>query len=233
METKDPDQTKTTEQRLETEQITYYEKEGQSKATGVFPKETLDNQTTYYKHSKITSQRTEQDQNSEGIGVYLNNTYIGTPQDNQLQRIFSCVKFDNSVTDGNVKNLFTILTNGSVYLGGEIKTKSGIKQRIDNFDYNIDSIIGQNILKLDADGGIYFGETNIVDSLQQQINEIAAKGLIQHRHRVFASWGNGLGFNGLVSQPTFTVTDNKVTIPPEQLLGHVILDIESDYAGEA
>lgn len=233
MKEKTDSQPKVTEQRLETEQITYYEKEGQSKATGVFPKETIDNQTTYYKHSKITSQRTEQDQNSGGIGVYLNNTYIGTPQDNQLQRIFSCVKFDNSVTDGNVKNLFTILTNGSVYLGGEIKTKSGIKQRIDNFDYNIDSIIGQNILKLDADGGIYFGETNIVDSLQQQINEIAAKGLIQHRHRVFASWGNGLGFNGLVSQPTFAVTDDKVTIPPEQILGNVILDVESDYAGEA
>lgn len=147
----------------------------------------LDSNKRYYFHAKeVFSSKTTKSNNK--IGVYINNLDVANEQNNEndLKRIFSCVRFKDK--EGAVDNLFSILTDGTVYLGGTLKTVNKSPQEINNFDYHVEGIEG-NTLKLSTDGVITFGGTSILENLEQQVADIARKGLITHTHEVNLNLG--------------------------------------------
>lgn len=189
---------------LPSENISYYVGGEQTAGGGYYPYQIENEEKYYYRNSTIS--RTESVESNDTIAVYINNMDVGNNSSNTTKRIFSCVKFN---TNNTISNLFSILTDGSVYLGGTVNTNNP-NQKVDNFDYNI-SISGNNLLKLDPNGRIYFGNQDIVGNLQDQINEIASRGIIPHKHYFKAFFNNGFwlndGWNNIQIQTTNGTTN--------------------------
>lgn len=57
------------------------------------------------------------------VALYINNTSDLTKPSGKQSRLFVCCKNDGS----NVRNIFSILKNGNLYIGGEIKSANAVK----------------------------------------------------------------------------------------------------------
>ena len=141
-----------------------------------------------YLYSNKTSSIEKRDGQDSGIGILIHNKAIGKSQSDgdYHRRVFSCLSMPEN-TDGGFINLFTILSDGSLYIGGRMLQKDTIKS-IDkasdymkfNYDYEEDSV------RIESDGTLYIGKKNLIDYFQDQIDdigrEIANIGLIDHVH---------------------------------------------------
>ena len=119
--------------------------------------------------------------------VYMNNQagfQIENDSEGYSRRIFSCVKISENEKD----NLFSVLSDGSLYIGGTIeeRTTDNVGNDIDDF---IKIKVDSNTITLNKNG-IQIGTEDltqgIIDLLQGDIDalrqQIASTGLIEHSH---------------------------------------------------
>lgn len=125
------------------------------------------------------------------IGVLINNKAINdsSTYGEYKKRILSCVVSGYS---NCFKNLFTILSDGSLQIGGYLQTKDGIYDSVTHAnDYAKFDSDKTNTVSISADGQLYIGTQNLMEYFSGQIEELAQAireiGLIEHNHTI--AWG--------------------------------------------
>ena len=143
-------------------------------------------------YSEATPQYNEQVSDNGGISIYINNQSLKdenaqTKDGNTFyKRLTSYIKTDNNVNS----NIFSILSNGSLYIGGKAHPYDENKASSDNFDdyIYIERDPQGNSLELTADGHIFIGETDLMSYIDGQVNkvmdELGKQKLIKHSHEI-------------------------------------------------
>lgn len=137
---------------------------------------------SYYYEAQAIVEPTDKTQKT---GVYYNHRAINgvTEKNGYYTRLLTCVK---SVDGGNLNNIFSILSDGSLYIGGEIKTKESSKKTLDGLDNYVQ--INSSGIVLTSEGDILLNGLSLTDEMNRKINEVAAAalntGLIQHNHSI-------------------------------------------------
>lgn len=149
------------------------------------------NSNIYSLYDQYKSGETEIISTDGGVAIYINNQSINnteTQDDNDYnKRLICCAK----KTQTGIENVFSILSNGGLYIGGEIEEKTGENSSLQNLDDYIKISTGDNTISL-LNGEINIGGKSLVegilttlgseiDSLRQ---EIQSAGLIAHSHDI-------------------------------------------------
>lgn len=122
---------------------------------------------------------------TENIGIFINNKKNKGTDKVNTERLFSCVKLENN----QYMNLFSILDDGSLYIGGKVK-ELGNKEEdntLSNFSDEISIEEDNNTITLNKDG-ITIGNLNIKEYVEGRIDEVIQTvsnlGLITHYHDI-------------------------------------------------
>lgn len=121
----------------------------------------------------------------ENIGIFINNKKVSDSEINKTERLFSCVKLENDV----YKNIFSILDDGSLYIGGTVKEliNKSEQNTLSNFADEISIEKDDNTILL-GKNGIEIGNLNIREYVEGKIDEVIAQvsnlGLITHSHDI-------------------------------------------------
>lgn len=123
-----------------------------------------------------------------GVVVYINNKSLntGTTPSGFNKRILCCA----SKNQGNISNLFTILNNGELYIGGEIEQDIN-QASLSKLSDNIKVVENETTIKL-SNGKITIGGQDILNNLQVAIEGdlnnirqiVENSGLITHKHDI-------------------------------------------------
>lgn len=146
----------------------------------------------YYTTCSITESIIDNSNKIIGTALYLNNKNSAGEERNENERLICCAT--NGETKDSTTNIFSILKNGYLYMGGNIKTNDGVN--ITDPAKVPDNITIDNEflrISLDKNGnkwGMYMRFDSFYDlesgnNLFDAINEkIASMKLIRHRHPI-------------------------------------------------
>lgn len=143
----------------------------------------VDNGFVYYKTLEIGNTKKVISENNS-IGIFINNKKVNSEKTEEglTERLFSCVKIE----DENFKNIFSILDDGSLYIGGTVETKEKTG-KLEDFPDEITIKGDDNTIILNADG-IQIGDMNIQEYVTTRIddivNTVSNMGLIAHSHSI-------------------------------------------------
>lgn len=147
----------------------------------------------YSNNEVIYGQKEQKDngveQFSDSIGIFVNNQHINNTDENEdvVRRLFCCAKRENN----EIKNIFTILNNGELYIGGTIQERDKNNEIIQTENLNelsdyitIDQEKDNQFIKLDKNG-IQLGMISIEDYIKDSIDSaIGNMLLVQHSHSI-------------------------------------------------
>ena len=186
-----------TKENIPQTNVTYYEKEGE-----IFKQKNAQNiySVQYKEGTCLYDKKTEEQTNSEttnnNIGIFINNQELQNkkidPKETFCKRLLSCVCSTN--TEGEYKNIFSILEDGGLYMGGTVveKEKSkNIENLSDLISINTEGENGKDTIVI-KDGEIKIGGEELVKgimaALGEEISEIKTMvqnaGLITHAHDI-------------------------------------------------
>lgn len=142
----------------------------------------------YYEYKEIEYEANPEVSNK--ISGYINNKaayetddYIKKEDGIYTKRLITYAKNDDY---NNLQNVFSVLADGTLYVGGHIKTSEQDKSSLDNLDDYIRIISTNSSLQLTTDGNVLIGGKDAFQNLQQQINaviaDIISMNLITHNH---------------------------------------------------
>lgn len=141
-------------------------------------------QATVFNNVEIINEENKDIEDS--IGIFINNQSINSEiktYKGYERRLFCCAKRD---INGDVKNIFSILRNGTLYIGGDIKTPEENNSLSDLSDYIQIDEEDPNVITLTTSGTLKIGGSDLLKYLSNEIekltNEIKNLGLITHNH---------------------------------------------------
>lgn len=151
--------------------------------------ELIQNNNNYY-YNEETPIRTEESLEDETIGIFINNQHINKPtQDDTLKkRLFSCV---SKTSDGDdIRNIFTILNNGNLYMGGNVIQYNEDGSIIENsnnisqFSDYVDIEATDNTVMIN-ENGVNVGSRNLLEYIDEQIRTVMTNiYLVEHSHDI-------------------------------------------------
>lgn len=121
----------------------------------------------------------------DNIGIFINNKKMAGSSSKNTERLFSCVKLEKD----KYKNIFSILDDGSLYIGGTAKEiiEKNEKNTLSNFADEIIIEKDDNTILL-GKNGIEIGNLNIQEYVEGKIDEVISTvsnlGLITHNHEI-------------------------------------------------
>ena len=121
----------------------------------------------------------------DNIGIFINNKKMASASSTNTERLFSCVKLEKD----KYKNIFSILDDGSLYIGGTVKEiiEKNEKNTLSNFADEITIEKDDNTILL-GKNGIEIGNLNIQEYVEGKIDEVISTvsnlGLITHNHEI-------------------------------------------------
>lgn len=145
----------------------------------------LDSDTFIYYSNAVYGNEYIHESEVDNIGIFINNKKITDTQSTNTERLFSCVKLENN----EYKNIFSILDDGSLYIGGTAKelSKKEESNTLSNFADEVSIEKDENTILL-GKNGIEIGDLNIQDYVEGKIDEVIAAvsnmGLITHNHDI-------------------------------------------------
>lgn len=186
-----------TKENIPQTNVTYYEKVGE-----IFEQKNAQNiYSVQYKegiclYDKKTEEQTNSETTNNNIGIFINNQELQNkeidPKETFCKRLLSCVY--STDTEGEYKNIFSILEDGGLYMGGTVveKEKSkNIENLSDLISINTEGENGKDTIVI-KDGEIKIGGEELVKgimaALGEEISEIKTMvqnaGLITHAHDI-------------------------------------------------
>lgn len=150
----------------------------------------ISSQSNYYYEQEEEIDTPGEDK-PDAIGIYINNTDSSTDthKGTYYRRLFSCIK--KGETEDSWNNVFSVLADGSLYIGGKVSEYNGQSTTLSDIkDFiKIESLDDEHPgLKLTPDGEILLGTEDLVKSLEEQIADLAEKALNaavpSHRHNI-------------------------------------------------
>ena len=186
-----------TKENIPQTNVTYYEKVGE-----IFEQKNVQNiYSVQYKegiclYDKKTEEQTNSETTNNNIGIFINNQELQNkeidPKETFCKRLLSCVY--STDTEGEYKNIFSILEDGGLYMGGTVveKEKSkNIENLSDLISINTEGENGKDTIVI-KDGEIKIGGEELVKgimaALGEEISEIKTMvqnaGLITHAHDI-------------------------------------------------
>ena len=148
---------------------------------------------TYLEDEIIFGSKAQKDNGIEthedSIGIFINNQHINNIDESKdvTRRLLCCAKIENN----EIKNIFSILNNGELYIGGTIQERDKNNQNIKSENLNelsdyivIDQTKDNQFIKLDKNGislGMIAMEDYIKDKIDSTINSMT---LVQHSHSI-------------------------------------------------
>lgn len=142
----------------------------------------------------ITEGGTEDKTVTDGIAIFINNQDLTTQKEENSayhKRLISCVKLNES--KNRFDNIFSILADGGLYLGGIVETEDNnmvLSQLNDKIKINTTGENNEAIVV--KDGKIRIGGEDLVDGIMSTIQDdlfdiqemVKNAGLIEHNHDV-------------------------------------------------
>ena len=125
----------------------------------------------------------------ETIGIFINNQHINRPakDSNLTKRLFSCV---SKTSDGNdIRNIFTILNNGNLYMGGNVVQYNPEGEKVDNdsipqFSDYMNIEVTDNTVMIN-ENGVNVGNKNLLEYIDEQIRNVMTNiYLVEHSHGI-------------------------------------------------
>lgn len=145
----------------------------------------MNSDTFIYYSNLIQGNEDIQESEEDNIGIFINNKKVTDTPNTNTERLFSCVKLENN----EYKNIFSILDDGSLYIGGTAKelSKKEKENTLSNFADEVSIEKDENTILL-GKNGIEIGDLNIQDYVEGKIDEIVTAmsnmGLITHNHDI-------------------------------------------------
>ena len=168
------------------QKIEYYDSDGDKHVTD--EKLYCYQEDNYFFYYKARTEKSEPTPTTDAkIGLYLNNQMLSAEEtsDGYYRRIITCA----SNGDSGIKNVFSILSDGGLYIGGSIEESENENTTHDiaALADRIKIIPDENTISL-IEGHIRVGSLDLYQYFGQQIsdlsNTIANLGLISHAHGV-------------------------------------------------
>lgn len=185
----------------------------------------VDNGFVYYKTLEIGNTKKVISENNS-IGIFINNKKVNSEKTEEglTERLFSCVKIE----DENFKNIFSILDDGSLYIGGTVETKEKTG-KLEDFPDEITIKGDDNTIILNADG-IQIGDMNIQEyvttKIEDIVNTVSNMGLIAHSHSI--------GGRKVVGPKADSIAETNNAVVPSTIddKGAITFGIAGPYDGE-
>lgn len=142
---------------------------------------------TYYK-TKTPIYEPDPLSNNE-IAGYINNMAIGEENSDDLysKRLITYAR-TTGANNSNLANIFSVLADGTLYIGGQIQPRDQNRNTLSNLDDYIKITPSGTSMQLTSKGEIIIGNTDIKNYVESRINDEIAqtlnKLLIAHNHLI-------------------------------------------------